>query len=255
MGFRDAQATFEFWRLKKLRVKAICGYNDYNQSYNTINLAANAALQIWTAADFSANETVSGVSIMSYNNAKCNTVSFNNFTKILDTQCRLNNANTTPDVILPASTWLDSSVDMSGLKYSGFQLFAMMPGVSSTNYMPRFQLVFEYEIEFKQPGFQNRPTAFEQDFVGSKLVCIPDANVPDTREYEVVSYTINANGNNVRLERADGQAGSLDYTQYEFFDVYVSGKSGKYFGNRTAIYTGPIPRKPVGWVDLAPVGN
>lgn len=250
LGFKDCQSTFEFWRLKKLRVKAILGYNDYNQSYNTINLAALASLQLWTASDFSANENVSGVSIMSYNNAKCNTVSFNNFVKIVDTQCRINDMTSLPKTLLPASTWLDTSTDLSQMQYSGFQFFAMMPGMQSNNYLPRVQLVFEYECEFKQPAYQNRPTSFESDFVGATLLCIPDASLPDTREYRVVSYTINDSGNNVRLERTDGQAGSLDYTQAEFFTVFVTGKSQKYFGNRPAVYTGPTPRRPE---DFSPV--
>jgi len=247
-GFKDAQQTFEFWRMRNIRVKAQVGYNAYNQTYNTINLDAVAAMQIWTAADFSANETVSGTSIMSYNNARVNTVSFNALKTIINQQTRINSSANTPLTILPSTTWLDTSSDMTSSKYAGFQLFARMPGVSATNYLPEFQLIFEYDIEFKQPAYQNRPSTFEADFVGSTLQVIPDASAPeDYRSYDVVSYTIDATGNNVRLERSDGQPGSLDFTQEEFWEVFVNQTSGPYFGNRHAIYTGPEPRKPYGW--------
>lgn len=248
VGFKEAQKTFEFWRMKKLRVKALVGYNGYNATYSTINLDALAAIQIWTAADLSANETLSGQSVMSYNNARCNTLSLNKLTTIVNTQVRVNDFTTTPKVLLPATTWLDTSADCSTAKYSGFQLFAMMPSIVSTNWLPNIQLIFEYDVEFKQPAYQNRPTTFESEFVGSTLDVIPDASQPEERRlYEVKSYTLNDTGNNVRLERADGEPGSLDYTQYEFFTVYAVGKSGKYFGDRAAHYTGPIPRKPEGW--------
>jgi hypothetical protein len=247
-GFRDAQRTFEFWRIKKFRCKALPSYNSYNQSYNTINLDALASMQIWTASDFSTNETVSGVSIMSYNNAKVNTLQLNKFTGLVDTQCRINDETNTPHTILPRSTWLDTSTDLSSVNYSGFQLFARMPTVIATNYLPKVQLIFEVEVEFKQPAYQNRPNGFELDFVGSKLLVVPDGSLPDEqREYEVVSYTLNGTGNNVRLERTDGVAGSLDYTQEEFWEVYYYNTSGKYFGDRPANYSGPIPRKPEGW--------
>lgn len=247
MGFKDAQTTFEFWRLKRLRVKAIIGYNNYNQTYNTINQDAIASLMVWTAPDYSINETVSGVSLMSYNNARCNTLSLNGFRTIVNTNCKVNQSNTTPLTILPASTWLDTSKDMSSAEYSGYQLFAMMPGVTATNYLPKITLVTEYVCQFKQPAYQNRPTSFEQDFIGAQLIVIPSSNLPDTREYKVVSYTMEEPDNIIRLERVDGESGSLTYTQDEFYSVYATNTSGKYFGARKSIYTGPEPRKPTGW--------
>merc|ERR1712130_988838 len=43
-GFRDAQSTFEFWRINKMRVKVQPGFNGYNITYNTVNLDAVAAM-------------------------------------------------------------------------------------------------------------------------------------------------------------------------------------------------------------------
>jgi len=168
---------------------------------------------------------------------------------IVNTAVRINQNTQVPKTILPKSTWLDTSQDMSTSSlYSGAQLFAKMPGVSATNYLPQVQLVIEIDCEFKQPAFQNRPNSFESDFVGSSLVVIPDASEPEvTREYEVVSYTLDGAGNNVRLERSDGLPGSLDYDQEGFWEVYYYNTSGSYFGNRRAIYTGPIPRRPENW--------
>jgi len=252
VGFKDCQQTFEFWKINRMRIKAQVGYNSYNQTYNTINLDTVASMQIWTAADFSANENISGTSILSYNNARVHTLSLNAMKTLVNTQVRLNLLNNTPHTILPANTWIDTSQNMTDTKYSGFQIFARMPGVVATNYLPEIQLIFEYDCEFKQPAYQNRPTSFESDFVGSKLVTIPDGSDPDaTREYEVVSYTLNDSGNNIRLERSDGVAGSLDYDQEEFWEVYYYNNSGKYFGGRHSIYTGPIPRKPLGWTPSA----
>jgi len=248
-GFKDAQQTFEFWKIRRFRVRVQPGYNSYNQSYNTINLDALAAMQIWTASDYSFNETVSGVSVCSYNNAKVHTLSLNGIKTVVNTSCRLNQKATFPFTILPGSTWLDTSTDVGNSNvWSGSQLFMRMQGNSSTDYMPSVQLIFEVDVEFKQPAYQNRPDTFESEFVGSKLITQPDSADPEnTREYTITGYTINDAGNNVRLERSDGEPGSLDYTQEEFWELFVYQKSGKYFSDRPVIYEGPIPRKPMGW--------
>jgi len=249
-GFKDAQQTFEFWRINRFRIRVQPGYNSYNQTYNTINLDALAALQIWTASDYSANETISGVSLTSYNNAKVHTLSLNGIKTIANTQVRINQKDTTPKTILPASAWLDTSEDLtsSSVVYSGVQLFAKMQGMSATNYLPKLQLIFEYDVEFKQPAFQNRPSTFETDIVGSTLSTIPDGSTPEvTREYTCTTFTYNNTGNLFRFERTDGQPGSLEFTEEEFWEVYFYRNSGSYFSGRAADYTGPIPRKPLGW--------
>lgn len=245
-GFREAQQTFEFWRMKNFSAKAIIGYNDYNQTYNTINMDALMAMQIWTAADLSANETISGESILSYNNAKVNTLSLNNFTKLVNMKPQVNDETATPLTILPRSTWLDTSADQQTAQYSGFQLYAVMQGMNATNYRPKFTIIYEYEVEFKQPAYQNRPSTFEMDIVGALLEVVPDASLPEEfREYACTKYTIDANGNDYRFERTDGIAGSLNFTQSEFFTLYVQQRSGSYFGDREIRYTGPTPRKPI----------
>lgn len=249
-GFRDAQQTFEFWRLNRFRIRAQPGYNNYNQSYNTINLDALAAMQIWTAADPSLNENISGISIKAYNNAKVHTLSLNGIKTLVNTKCKINQtAVGNPMPLLPNNAWLDTSTDMVDNKYSGTQFFAQMNGVTGTNYIPTIQLILEYDVEFKQPAYQNRPDTFELDIVGATLVVIPDPSEPEvTREYTCVSYTINGTGNDYRFERSDGEPGSLNYDQEEMWEVYYYRTSGIYFSNRLAVYTGPIPRKPVGWV-------
>lgn len=249
LGFKDAQQTFEFWKIRRFRVRVQPGYNAYNQSYNTINLDALAAMQIWTAADFSFNESVSGVSVCSYNNAKVHTLSLNGIKTIVNTECRINQKGTFPFSILPGSTCLDTSTDTGNSNvWSGAQLFMRMQGNDSSNYLPSVQLIYEVDVEFKQPAYQNRPDTFEVQIVGSKLVTIPDGSNPEsTREYVVTGYTLNDTGNVMRLERADGQPGSLDYTQEEFWEVYFYQKSGKYFNDRPITYDGPVPRKPLSW--------
>lgn len=248
-GFKDTQQTFEFFKINRMRVKAQPAYNSYNQTYNTINLDAVAAMQIWTAADFSTNEVVSGESIMSYNNARVHTLSLNSMKTVINTKTKINQQNLVPKTILPTNTWLDTSQDISTSNvYSGAQIFIRMPGMNATNYLPQIQLVFEVDVEFKQPAYQNRPSTFETNFIGSTLKVVPDASTPQIfREYTVETYTLNDSGNDIRLVRSDGQPGSLNYSQKEFFDVYFYRKSGSYFNNRVADYTGPIPRKPIDW--------
>lgn len=251
-GFKDAQSTFELWRAVRGRAMVMPSYNNYNQTYNTVNLDSTLAMQVWTAADFGLNETVSGVSIMSYNNARCHTLSLNSTKKVVDTACRLNMTADKPLAIMPANTWLDTSTDQNKNRYNGFQLFARMPGLSATNYLPEIQVIFEVDVQFKQPAYQNRPNSFEADIIGSKLEVVPDSNLPDTRTYVVERYTINDSGNEYHLVREDGEPGSLTYSGEEMYDVYIYGSSGSYFNNRGANWTGPPPRRPLGYDPTPP---
>lgn len=244
-GFRDAQQTFEFWRMKKFSAKAIMAYNDYNQTYNTVNIDGLMSIQIWTAADLSANESVSGESILSYNNAKVNTLNLNRLTQIVNMRPHINDGTSLPLTILPRSAWLDTSHDQASAQYSGFQLYAVMYGCTAANYRPKFNIIYEYEVEFKQPGFQNRTSTFELDIVGALLEVVPDALHPDTfREYKCVQYIINGTGNIYVFERNDGITGSLSLSQTELYSWFTDQKSGTYFGDREIRYTGPVPRKP-----------
>jgi len=248
-GFRNAQQTFEFWRLKNLRCKLQPGFNGFNQQYNTINLDAVAAMQCWVVADLSSNETVSGVSIMSYNNARCTTLSLNGLTTVCNTRSKLNDYSTTPHSLLPYSTWLDTQEDLSDskVKYSGFQLFVKMPFTLSNDYRPMIQVIIEYDVEFKQPAWQNRPSTFELDIVGGILEVQPVSSSTDLRAYKCISYKIDGDGGDYRFERVDEEPGSLNFTQEEFWEVYYYQTSGSYFGGRPIRWTGPIPRKPLGW--------
>jgi hypothetical protein len=247
MGFKEAQTTFELWKMNRAKVSVMPSYNNYNQSYNTVNLDSALAMQVWTAADFGLNENVSGVSIMSYQNARCHTLSINSTKTVVNTATRLNMMGDGPIAIMPANTWLDTSTDQGTNRYSGFQLFARMPGINANNYLPELQVIFEIECTFKQPAYQNRPTSFEAEIIDSTLEVIPDAASSDTRMYKCVSVALEAEGYDYRWERSDGEAGSLNYKGNEMFELYTRGKSGKYFSDRGCNYTGPAPRKPLGY--------
>jgi hypothetical protein len=215
-----------------------------------VNLDALAAMQIWTAADWSFNESVSGVSICSYNNAKVHTLSLNGIKTVANTTCRINQESMTPKTILPATTWLDTSQDLNSQSndYSGVQFFAKMDGVTATNYLPRIQIIFEYDIEFKQPAYQNRPNTFESSIVGATLDVIPNGSLPAQYvRYVCVSFKIEQGGFDYRFEKEDGTPGSLNFDSTEMYNVYVYRNSGSYFGGRKADYIGPIPRKPIDW--------
>jgi hypothetical protein len=240
-GFRDAKRTFELWRAKKARVYIQPGYNSYNQSYNTINLDAALASTVWVASDYGINETISGVDLMSYQNARFHSLSLNTYKKIVDTTLRINNTKYNAIPIFPASTWLDTSLDMQGVKYSGFQIFTMMQGITGNNYLPKYQMIIEIDCEFKQPAWQNITTNFEAEAFNATLLC--QINDTDERLYNLVKVTRESGSTILRFERADGEPGSLDYTAQDFYEAYATGFNVGYFGNRKIVYTGPIPPK------------
>lgn len=239
-GFRSAQTTFQFWRMRRCRAHVLLGYNPYNQTYNTSNLDGLMSTTVWTSVDPSTTE-IANMTIMSYNNAKFTTPSLNGIKKIVDCIPKLNMDNPSPNVLLPGSTWIDTREDLSSTNfYSGFQLYITAPSFAATNYLPRFQIIYEMEVEFKLPAVQSRPTTFDLDFIGSKITVIPDASLPDdTREYEVATYTVNNSGNIIRLLRTDGVPGFITYSLQDFYDAIIAGTSGPLFGNRAFTYTGP----------------
>lgn len=241
LGFRDAKKTFELWRAKKARVFIQPGYNSYNQTYNTVNLDASLATTVWVASDYGINETISGIDLLSYQNAKFHSLSINSYKKIVDTTLRLNQTTGAPIMVLPGSTWLDTSLDMNNVAYSGFQIFTMMPGMSATNYLPKYQMIVEIDCEFKQPAWQNISSQFQEDAFGATLLC--DINDNEQRLYKLTKVTREENDATIRFERDDGQPGSLDYSVQNFYQVYATGYNVGYFGNRKIVYTGPVPPK------------
>jgi hypothetical protein len=240
-GFQDAKRTFELWRAKRARVYIQPGYNSYNQTYNTVNLDSALASTVWVASDFGINETVSGVDLMSYQNARFHSLSLNSYKKIVDTQLRLNQTTGAPIAVWPNSTWLDTSLPMNNVEYSGFQLFTMMQGMSATNYLPKYQMIIEIDVEFKQPAWQNISSSFELTAFQATLLC--DVNDTEQRLYNLVKVERTNADATIRFERADGEPGSLTYDVADFYEAYKTGKNVGYFGNRAIKYTGPIPPK------------
>jgi len=226
--------------MRRARVYIQSGYNNYNQTYNTVNLDSVLSSTVWTAADYGNNENVSGVDMFSYQNARFHSLSMNSYKKIVDTRTRLNLQNDQPIGILPASTWLDTSlISGSDLQYSGFQIFTRMPGISATNYLPKYQLIVELDIQFKQPAWQNMPSSFLLRIIGSTLDCdLPDGT---TRMYKCEGLRLTEQGQTIRFARVDGQAGTLTYSLSDFHEVYATGHNVGYFNDLPARYTGPIP--------------
>jgi hypothetical protein len=241
-GFQDAKRTFELWKMNKARVYIQPGYNNYNQTYNTVNLDAALSSTVWVASDYGINENVSGVDLMSYQNARFHSLSLNSYKKIVDTTVRLNQTAGSPIMIMPASTWLDTSIDMANVEYSGFQIFTMMPGIVATNYLPKYQMIVECDVEFKQPAWQNISTSFEKDSIGATLLCTINA-AGDTLEFTLATVKRDATGTSIRFLRTDGLPGTLTYSAQDFYQVYVTGKNVGYYNDDTAVYTGPIPPK------------
>lgn len=259
IGAQTQFAAYELWRLKKIRVYIQMAQNsDSDDGSNPINYATNST--VWSAADWGANETVSGVTIMQYQNAKKNTISLNKWTKIIDTTTRINSklqGDNSYSFIMPASTWVNTT-EFDSSFYSGYQLFIQNFGTQnlSPGYTPAFTLVTEMDVEFLQPAFQNLPSTFVSNAFSIKMQVQPDPNSPDLRTYIFDKITVENDPVTstrqmiVRLTRADGQSGSLTYTAQQLRDAISTGTSGIYFGGRHMIYDGPYPPRELPDVDF-----
>lgn len=243
--------AYELWRLKKIKA-SIQIRPEQSTASQLNNLNAVASALVWTAPDYGANETVSGASLLQYQNAKRNTVSLNKWTNIVNTDCKINSnlslGGSAGNFALPSSTWINTTNYRSDF-YSGYQMFIQLPGFQSftVGAFPGFTLVTELHVEFLQPAFQNSVSTFSTRVFDCKVQVIPDPALPNdyrTYVFDTLTFDRNANGKReyqVRLVREDGQPGSITYTNAEFLDVYNNGTSGQYFGNRKVIYDGPIP--------------
>jgi len=249
VGALNQFAAYELWRLKKLRVYIQMANNSSTSSGSRpIDYATSST--VWTAADWGANENVSGVTIMQYQNAKKNTVNLNKWTKIIDTTCRINSklqGDTTSSFIMPQSTWVNTT-EFDSSFYSGYQLFIQSFGTQNKDlvYQPSFTVITEMDVEFLQPAFQNQPSTFVARAFAIKMQVQPDPNSPDLRTYIFDKITVNKDSNdnrimNIRLTRQDGEPGSLTYTAQQLREAIQSGTSGIYFGGRHMIYDGPYP--------------
>jgi len=156
-----AAAPFEMFRVKRLRVHMLP--TTATPASIEILLRTIASTVVWTAPDYTNDETALGINIKSYQNARFHSVSLNGFKKIADTDVRLNSVQ---GGVLPASTWLPcSAANAAGgwnpdeLMYTGLQLYAENNAL--LNVSPDLQggltLVYEIDVEFKQPGFSRPP--------------------------------------------------------------------------------------------------
>lgn len=245
--------AYELWRLKKIKVSIQAASQIINatSSASPLNTVANTV--VWTAADFGNNESVSGTTIMQYQNAKRNTLSLNKWTPIVNTAARVNaklEGSNNYSFIMPNSTWVNTT-QFSSEFYSGYQLFIQSFGAQTLQpgSTPAYTIQTELVVEFMQPAYQNTASTFTSRIFDAKLAVIPEGNEPDTfRNYifERIIVEPDATGNReyqVLFKREDGQPGNLAYTSEEFNTLYETGKSGQYFNNRRCIYEGPQPEQ------------
>lgn len=252
-------AAYELWRLKKFRVYIQMAQNStISSGTDALNYATNST--IWSAADWGANETIAGETIMQYQNAKKNTPSLNKWTKIVDTTARINSklqGDSSYSFIMPASTWVNTT-EFDSQFYSGYQLFIQNFGTQnlSASATPTFTIVTEMVVEFMQPAFQNLPSTFVSNAFNIKMQVQPDPNTPALRTYIFDKITVEHDSVTdvrtmyIRLTRADGQSGSLTYTAQQLSEAIASGTSGIYFGGRKMIYDGPYPPRELPDVDF-----
>lgn len=158
-----AASPFEMFRVKRLRAFVLPASNP-SASFQT-QLANISSTTIWTAPDYTNDEITLGNNIKSYQNARFHSMSLNGFKKIVDTDVRLNSIQ---GGVLPTSTWLPCQAsnasggwDPTQINYSGFQLWAENPAIFnvSPSLQASLSLVYEIDIEFKQPGFVTPATS------------------------------------------------------------------------------------------------
>lgn len=250
-------AAYELWKIRKLNVyiqlATATGGGAPSYSLDYVPTAT-----IWTAADYGSNETVSGESIMQYQNAKKNTLNLNKWTKIVSTNSRVNaSLDTSGDwnFILPGSTWINTSKFGSDF-YSGYQLFIQNFGTQSNdaNTQPSFTINTELIVDFMQPAFQTNPSTFTTQIFNLLMTVQPDAADPTIkRNYVFQSYNVGLVGGvrqiTIRLKREDGVPGSLVYTGEQLREAIVNGNSGVHFDARPIIYDGPLPPRDIPEID------
>ena len=244
-------AAYELWRLKRIKVSIQAGEAGGSpETQNVINSVANTV--VWSAADYGANESLTGEQIMQYQNAKRNTLDLNKWTYVVDSPCRINSSLdqkgfADSSFILPEATWCNTTVFDSSF-YSGYQLFIQDFASRSVavDKVPEYTIVTEYFVEFMQPAFQATASSFATRAFSIRLVTLPDAGDLSIERAYVFQYykAEKINGEfvlNIHLVREDGQPGSLTYTAGELREAIKAGTSGKYFGGRRAVYDGPTP--------------
>lgn len=175
VDWEQAAQPFEMFRVKRLRafvMPATLPTAGFQTAF--ANLASTT---VWTAPDYTYDEVTLGNNIKSYQNARFHTLSLNSFKKIVDTDVRLNSIQ---GGVLPPSTWLpcQSSNAFGGwdplsINYTGFQLWAENPAIFnvSPSLQASLSLIFEIDIEFKQPGFSTPPTTTA---LPARLITEPD---------------------------------------------------------------------------------
>jgi len=158
-----AAAPFEMFRVKRLRAFMLPSTLP-TASFQAL-LQNIAATTVWTAPDYTNDEVTVGNNIKSYQNARFHSLSLNSFKKIVDTDVRL---NSTQGGVLPTTTWLPTQAanaaggwDPTQINYSGFQLWAENPALYnvSPSLQASLSLVYEIDVEFKQPGFVTPATS------------------------------------------------------------------------------------------------
>lgn len=165
-NFQDwalAASPFEMFRVKRLRAFVLPSTLPA-ASFQAL-LQNISATTIWTAPDYTNDEQTLGNNIKSYQNARFHSMSLNGFKKIVDTDVRL---NSTQGGVIPPSTWLPTQAattaggwDPTQINYSGFQLWAENPALYnvSPSLQASLSLVYELDVEFKQPGFVTPATS------------------------------------------------------------------------------------------------
>jgi len=236
LSWEQYASTFEYYRIKRAQVFINIAYNQSNNTYVNRANEATCVSQVWTAADWSSNETVSGRSIFNYNNAKLHTLSINDIKQIVSMTPRWQSEDTqTKSAVFPTSFWIDTTVDDNYSKFNGFQLHIEVPGdsLTATNRY-KYTVTTQLTIEFKQPSFQSVSSSIDGSLPGTEIAIIVNDVLDETLTIAGLKSTIDGISLKVDSSNGGSQTHPLSWLRAVIADRALPLPDG-----RVAQYSGP----------------
>lgn len=234
LNWEQYASTFEYYRIKRASVFINVAYNQANNTY--VNRANEAACvsQVWTAADWSSNETVSGRSILNYHNAKLHTLSINDIKRVVTMIPRWQSEDTqTKSAVFPHSTWVDTTATSEATSFNGYQLHIEVPGDTlTTSNRYKYTVTTQLEIEFKQPSFQSVSSSIDGTLPGSTISVMLNDVLDET--LTIVGLKATVDGISLKV---DSTGGSTTTKELDWLRTVI--RERELPDGREAQYNGP----------------
>lgn len=236
LNWEQYASTFEYYRIKRAQVFINIAYNQNNNTYVNRANEATCVSQVWTAADWSSNETVSGRSILNYNNARLHTLSINDIKQIVTMQPRWQSEDTqTKSAVFPPNFWIDTTVNNDYSSFNGYQLHIEVPGdtlTASNRY--KYTVTTQLTIEFKQPSFQSVSSSIDGSLPGTEIQVVVNDVVDETLTISGLKCTVDGISLKVDSSNGGSQQQPLSWLRSVIADRKLPLPDG-----RDAWYSGP----------------